>query len=86
MNDRRSSIRNSVRSSDRLFAVWITNTFNIITGSYGGRPPCRPLALASAFFQIRSERLEVHNPPFELIAQITQERPSCLKPFTPAPP
>jgi hypothetical protein len=33
MKDSRSLIRNSVRSSDRLLAVWITSTFSIITGS-----------------------------------------------------
>ena len=42
MNDRRSLIRNSARSSDRLLAAWMTRTLNIITGSNGGRPPCEP--------------------------------------------
>ena len=42
MNDRRSLIRNSVRSSERVLAAWITRILNIITGSNGGRPPCEP--------------------------------------------
>ncbi len=39
MKDSLSLIRNSVRSSERLLAAWITSTLNIITGSKGGRHP-----------------------------------------------
>src|SRR4051812_20998411 len=37
MNESRSLIRYSARSSDRLFAAWMTRILNIITGSSGGR-------------------------------------------------
>ena len=42
MNESRSLIRYSVRSSDSVLIVWITSTLNISTGSIGGRPPLRP--------------------------------------------
>ena len=43
MNDRRSLIRNSVRSSERVLAASITQIVrNVLTGSNGGRPPCEP--------------------------------------------
>ena len=42
MNDSRSSIRNSVRSSDRVFVAWITSPSNIMTGSSGGLPTFDP--------------------------------------------
>ena len=48
MNDRRSLIRNSVRSSERLLAAWITRTLNINTEWNGGRPPCEPSEYANA--------------------------------------
>src|ERR1700730_13245746 len=49
-NDSRSLIRNSARSSERLFVVLRTRILNIITGSNGGRPPCVPSEEVSAAF------------------------------------
>ena len=42
MNESRSLIRYSVRSSESVLTVWITSTLNIITGSNGGLPPLAP--------------------------------------------
>src|SRR5687768_8624517 len=39
MNESRSLIRNSVRSSDRLWLACTISTLNISTWSKGGRPP-----------------------------------------------
>src|SRR4029077_10316840 len=39
INDRRSLMRNSARSSERLLVAWMTKILNISTGSKGGRPP-----------------------------------------------
>ena len=48
MNESRSLIRNSARSSERLFCAWMTRILNIITGSNGGRPPFAPSPYPSA--------------------------------------
>ena len=78
MNESRSLIRNSVRSSDRLFCAWITRILNIITASKAGRPPFRRSAYANAASR-GSENLKIHRRHigFKLITQITQP----LKPF-----
>ena len=42
MNDSRSLMRNSARSSERLLVAWIIMILTIITGSNGGRLPSDP--------------------------------------------
>ena len=75
MNDSRSLIRNSVRSSERLFVAWMTRILNIITGSKGGRPPCRPVRIGQRRVQIPAETSRNPLPTwnaFELITEIAQ--------------
>ena len=74
MNDRRSLIRNSVRSSERVLAAWITRILNIITGSNGGRPPCDAVRIGQRPRQLGPENLEIdrRRESQQLIAEIAQ--------------
>ena len=73
MNDSRSLIRNSARSSERLFWAWITRILNIITGSNGGRPPFEPSPYLRA---VSSSGRNISNRPrgerLQLVADIAQ--------------
>src|SRR5436190_21530925 len=70
MNESRSLIRNSVRSSDRLWLACRISTLNISTCSKGGRPPRERSARGTAPFQIRPEKLKLHQTiqPLERVA------------------
>jgi hypothetical protein len=80
MNDSRSLTRYSARSSERLFAAWITSTLNIITGSSGGLPPFARSEYASAASRAGPEQLEVHGSRerLQLVAQIAEALQAVL--------
>jgi hypothetical protein len=63
INDIRSLIRNSARSSERLSIAAMTRILNIITGSNGGRPPCEPSVYSEGPWRGRRETSRNLPPP-----------------------
>ena len=59
MNDRRSLIRNSVRSSERVLAAWITRILNILTGSERRPAALRAVRVGQRPRQLGPENLEI---------------------------
>lgn len=74
MNDRRSLIRNSVRSSERVLAAWITRTFEHRHRIERRPSALRPVGIDKRPRQLGAEDLEIdrRREPQQLIAEIAQ--------------
>lgn len=61
MNESRSLIRNSVRSSDSEWLAWRTSTLNMNTRSNGGRPPLGPVRTRHGTGEVVPEQFEIND-------------------------
>ena len=93
MKDSRSLIRNSVRSSERLFVAWITSTLNSEAPNATGpsewaehrverrATALRSVAIGERCVQVRPEDLEIHHPGerLELVADVAQSTQALIQ-------